>query len=76
MITPREYVCWTPSEDETPAKVTSTSAIQAAKVHVLRQQAEANVHSNEWSASHVLVVDSETGDALWVRVRVTVEATT
>ena len=76
MSIPREYVCWTPSEDETPAKVTSTTATEAAKVHVLRQQAEANVHSNDWSASHVLVVDYETGDVLWVRVRVTVEATT
>ena len=74
MTAPREYVCWTPSEEESPAKVTSTSAIEAAKVHVLRQQAEAIVHSNDWSESHVLVVDYCHGETTWVRVKVTVEA--
>jgi hypothetical protein len=71
---PLEYVCWCPGDDEPPAKVTSRSAEDAAKVHVLREQAKANTHSNDWSASHVLVVGYDTGDVYWVTVKVTVVA--
>ena len=69
-----DYVCWSPTEETGPVKLTACGPNEAAKVYVLRELAEHTHHSNQWSAWHVQVVDYETGDSGLVTVKVTVEA--